>query len=255
MGNEFFREVVQLDVSAGTFKGKVPILYYDCTSLTAIYTASTDKVKRYLPHPDMRLIEFVPGRCLVTFTAFEYRKTDIGLYNEFSIACLIRFRQMQIPGVSIARHLLKRSFPAYVWHLPVTTEIARAGGVELYGYPKFIGEIEFRRSEEWIECSLGEQGTHILTLRGKVLPTARGKPMRYVTYSLKDGVPLVTNVFINPVEFAQSTSRTDAELEIGTAHSICDELTSIGLGTKPLIYQFSPVNQAILFAGRSLMDR
>jgi hypothetical protein len=255
MEGEFFKEVVQLEVSAGAFKGKVPILYYDCTSLTAIYTASTAEVKPYLPHPDMRLMEFVPGRCLVTFTAFEYRSTDIGPYNEFSIACLVRFRQVQIPGLSVARHLLTRSFPAYVWHLPVTTEIARAGGVELYGYPKFIGDIEFRRSEGWIECSLAEQGTHILTLKGKVLPTARGRAMKYVTYSLKDGVPLVTNVCVNPVEYAQSTTRSDAELEIGTAHSICDELRGIGLGTRPLIYQFCPVNQAILFAGRSLMDR
>jgi hypothetical protein len=255
MEEEFFKEVVQLDVSVGTFKGKVPILYHDCTSLTALYTASAAEVKRFLPHPDMRLIEFVPGRCLVAFTAFEYRKTDIGPYNEFSIACVVRFRQVQIPGLSLARHLLKRSFPTYVWHLPVTTEIARVGGVELYGYPKFIGEIEFRRSEEWIECSLGEQGTHILTLKGKVLPTTRGKSMRYITYSLKGGVPLVTNVCINPVEYAQSTDRSTAELEIGTAHSICDELKSIGLGTRPLVYQFSPVNQAILFAGRSLMDR
>ena len=254
MEDDFFEGVVQLDVSAGTFTGRLPIFYYDCTSVTAIFTASTSKVKQYLPHPDMRLIEFVPGRCLVVFTAFEYRRTDIDAYNEFSIACLARFRQMQIPGLSIARHMLKRCFPAYVWHLPVTTEIARAGGVELYGYPKFIADIEFQRPEGWVECRLSEQGTHILTLRGKDLPTAKGKALRYVTYSVKDGTPLMTNVCVNPVEFAQSRSGKAAELEIGAGHSICDELRSIDLGKKPVIYQYSPVNEAILFAGRNLMD-
>jgi hypothetical protein len=255
MESELFKGVMQLEVTAESFTGKLPIFYYDNTSMTAIFTASTSKVKEYLPHPDMRLLEFVPGRCLVVFTAFEYRNTDIGPYNEFSIACLVRFRQFQIPLLSVARHLLTRSFPAYIWHLPVTTEIARAGGVGLYGYPKFIGDIEFERSEDWVECRLSEQRAHILTLKGKALPTAKGKAMRYVTYSVRDGVPLVTNVSVNPVEFAQSADRDAAELEIGTDHSICDELNGIGLGKRPVLYQFSPVNEAILFAGRNLMDR
>jgi hypothetical protein len=151
--------------------------------------------------------------------------------------------------------MLRRSFPVYVWHLPVTTEIARAGGVEIYGYPKFIADIEFQRTEGWVECGLSEQGTRILTLKGKALPTAKGKVVRYITYSIKDGIPLMTNVCINPLEFAQSRSGNDAALEIGTGHSICDELRSIDLGKKPMIYQFSPANEAILFAPRNLMDR
>ena len=255
MEGEFFKGVMQLEVTAGAFKGKVPIFYYDNTSMTAIFTASTAKVRQYLPHPDMNLIEFVPGRCLVAFTAFEYRRTDIDPYNEFSIACLVRFRQIQIPGISVARQMLTRCFSAYVWHLPVTTEIARAGGVELYGYPKFIGDIEFQRDEEWIQCSLAEKGSEILRLRGRVLPTSKGKPMRYVTYSVKDGIPLVANVWVNPLDFAQSTNRSHAEIEIGTGHEICDELRGIGLSTRPIIYQYSPANEAILFAGRNLMDR
>jgi len=51
----------------------------------AVYTASTRRVRRLLPHPAMNPIEMFPGRCMVAFTAYEYRKTDIGPYNEFSI--------------------------------------------------------------------------------------------------------------------------------------------------------------------------
>jgi len=79
--------------------------------------------------------------------------------------------------------------------------------------------------------------------------------MRYVTYSVKDGIPLVTNVWVNPLDFAQSTNRSHAEIEIGTDHEICEELRGIGLSTRPIIYQYSPANEAILFAGRNLMDR
>lgn len=254
MAGDFLDGIIQIEVTAGAFKGKVPILYYDNTSMTAIYTASTGKVRGYLPHPDMNPVEMFPGRCLIAFTAFEYRKTDIDRYNEFSIACVVRFGKGQIPGLTVAGQLLSRCYSVYVWHLPVTTEIARAGGMELYGYPKFIGDIEFRRSEGWTECSLAEKGKHILSLRGKALPASRGKPMKYITYSIKDGIPLVTNVCIDPVEFAQSRNGKAAGLEIGTGHPICDELKSIDLGKRPVVYQYSPVNRAILFAGRNLLD-
>ena len=137
----------------------------------------------------------------------------------------------------------------------MTTEIAKIAGIEFYGYPKFIADIEFQRADGWIECNLSEKGSKILTLRGRVLPAKKAKIMRVVTYSIKDGIPLVTNVSLNPLEFAQSINRRDAELHIGTDHSICDELNSIGLSKRPLIYQFSPVNESILFAGRNLMNK
>jgi hypothetical protein len=37
----------------------------------------------------------------------------------------------------------------YSCHLPVSTEIARAAGVEFAGYPKFVADIEFERKDGW----------------------------------------------------------------------------------------------------------
>lgn len=250
----FLRNITQFEISKGAFKGQVPILYYDNTSVTAIFTASTNKVKKYLPHPSMKLIELLPGRCLVAFTAFEYRNTDIAPYNEFSIACLITFDKPQIPGITIIQQLLRRCFSVYVWHLPVTTEIARVGGVNLYGYPKFIADIQFHRRQGWIECSLSEKDKLIVKLSGRVLPTSEGKVMKYETYSIKNDTPLITKVCLNPLQYAQSMNRNDAALEIGTEHVICQELRSINLSKKPIIYQYIPANEAILFLGRNLME-
>jgi len=254
MKNDFFKGIVQWEMPYKKIPGVVPIFYFDNTSMTAVFTASTKKVMKYLPHLDMRPVEVFPGRCAIGFTAFEYRKSDIKPYNEFAISVLITFGKRSIPGVTLMSWQLKRTFTAYIWHLPVTTEIARAGGVELYGYPKFIAGIKFKKGKEWLECRLSEGNKHILTLRGKVLPTARGKPMVYKTYSIKDGIPLSANVNINPIEFAQRMAGAHAELDIGTGHPICRELREIRLGKRPLTYQFSPVNQAILYPPKNLLD-
>ncbi|MDT8273865.1 MAG: hypothetical protein RRA35_11815, partial [Desulfomonilia bacterium] len=65
---------------------KLPIFYYDNTAMSAIYTASTRQVKKLLPSDKMYPVEMFPGRSLMVFTAFEYRRTDIDPYNEFSIS-------------------------------------------------------------------------------------------------------------------------------------------------------------------------
>ena len=170
MTKDLFDGIKQWEFETKGMKGKLPVFYYDNTSVTAIYTASTAQVKALLPHPDMRPIELYRHTCLTVFTAFEYRKSDIGPYNEFSIAFPITFRKRQIPGITVIRQMARRCFTAYVWQLPVTTEIARAGGMEMYGLPKFIADISFKKEQGWIECGQFSDGRrrHVVSVNGPV---------------------------------------------------------------------------------------
>ena len=255
MKGDLFKGIVQWDMQdAKGYKGKLPVFYYENTSMTVILTASTEKVMKYIPHPYMHPVEVFPGRCLVGFSMFEYRKTDIEPYNEFSISIIISFGKRPVPGITILSNMINRCFHAYVWHLPVTTERARYGGVELYGYPKFIADIAFKREKDHLECTLSEKGSMILTIRGKKQSTSQGKILRFKTYSIKDGIPLCANIYTNPIEFRQTMNRNAAELEIGSDHKICGELNGIGLSKKPLLFQYIPLNEMILFGPRNLID-
>ena len=253
--SDFFKSVVQLELPMEPFhrKGKLPVFYYDNTSMTAVFTASTRKVRALLPDPKMKPLELLPGRCAVTFSAFEYRDTDIDPYNEFSIAFMMTYHQHAVPGVGLLRGMMNRSFEAYVWKLPVTTEIARWGGVELYGYPKFVADIDFTRTSDKLSCRLASQGQHILTLEGNVLRTAPAKVLRYRAYSMKEGLPLCANVYTNPLEFAQSMSPKAVGLQLGN-HEIARQLRDLDLSATPLMYQYCPKNELILFGPRNRID-
>jgi hypothetical protein len=254
MSEDFFKGIMQWEIESTGLKGKLPVFYYDNTSMSAVYTAETGSVTRLLPHPAMHPVEIYPGRCLVALTAFEYRRTDIDPYNELSISIIIGFDRRPLPGVTILGQMMSRCFRAYILHLPVTTERARAGGVDLYGYPKFLAEITFRRERSFIECTLAERGSTILRMRGPVLETCRGKTIRYRTFSVKDGIPLCANVITNPIEFAQTMNGRSVELEIGPSHAISEELRKMELSRRPILYQYSPVNEAVLFGPRNLID-
>lgn len=233
---------------------RLPVYYYDNSLMSAAFTASTAKVRALLPSAEMHPVETVPGRCLAVFTAFEYRETDIHPYNEFSIAFVIRFGKRGLPLWTAGRMALQRCFHVYVWQLPVTTEIARWGGVELYGYPKFVADIDFRREPSAFVCDLSEGGKRILTLRGATPDTSQGKRLRFKTYSLIDGIPLCANVYANPVEYAESIRPRDVALELGREHRVARQLRELELGERPLFYQYSPQNELILFAPRNLID-
>jgi hypothetical protein len=254
MRGKLFAGVKQWELEQPGIKFKLPVFYYDNTSLQAIYTASTTKVKKLLPDPQMNLIEMSPGRCTVVFTAFEYRNSDLGPYNEFSISFPIAFQKRQIPGLTLWSQMRHASFTVHIWKLPVTTEIARRGGVELYGYPKFLADIFFDKGKEWVSCRLAEEGEEILTLTGRVLPTAGQRTSRIVTYSIIDDIPLSANVVIHALEFAQSRDGQAARVTVAGNHPISEILRQIELGANPAVYEFSPVTEAILFAGRNLMD-
>jgi hypothetical protein len=104
-----------------------------------------------------------------------------------------------------------------------------------------------------LACRLSEGGKNILTLKGQQLKTSVEKVNRFKTYSLKDGVPLAANIYMNPVEFGKSMSGKAAELTLGD-HDIARQLREIRLSEKPLFYQYMPVMEAILFGARNLMD-
>lgn len=254
----FLQRLVQTEMPMPEFnrQGKLPVFYYDNTSLSVIYSASTAAIKKLLPDPDMHPLEIFPGRALIAFNAFEYRDTDIDPYNEFSISFPMTYGHHNIPGMSVLAALMRGCFETYVWQLPVTTEIARWGGVELYGYPKFVADIEFQREGGVIRCHLSHNGLAILTLEGEQLPiSTSSSTFRYKTYSLKNQLPLCANIDLNPIEFSQTLRGSAAKVLLHKGHPIADALLSLKLSQNPLMYQYSPKNELVLFAPRNLIDR
>ena len=149
--------------------------------------------------------------------------------------------------------MARRYFTAYVWQLPVTTERARRGGVEMYGYPKYLADIVFTDEGSMLSCSLSEGGRNILVLKGKKLKTSSEKVNRFKTFSIKDGVPLAANVYMNPLEFGKSMRKKAARLTLGD-HEVSRQLLDMDLSPCPTFFQYMPMMESILYGPRNLMD-
>jgi hypothetical protein len=179
-----FFSVPKHKVELRSDKIEMPIAYRDATATTVFYAAAVDPAAKLCAGTGLSPVRLLSGVPLA-ITWFEYRSTTIGPYSELSVALLCR------PNGKRTR-LADAGF--FVLHLPVTTEIARAGGVELFGYPKTLDEIEYKKTSGELEAVLVSGGRRALSAR---IPLRGGLtvPMPdLTTYSLLHGTLMRTRI-------------------------------------------------------------
>jgi len=253
MPDDFFYGVDQLEASLGGFRAKTPTFYRDARCFTLVLPANLLVARRLVPDRRFVPAQVLPGIGAVHLTAFEYYDTDIQPYNEFAIGILVNAPHFQqVPGYNMLRQLLQNSFYTYIHHLPVTTEVALRGGIDLYNYPKFMAGIEFSDTPEWITCDLKEGEDLICSVRGRKIPATRSAVMKYICHLFQYQQPQCAEFKMNARQYAQTLGYGNAELEIGTSHPYALELKSLLISDRPFMYIYVPSMQAILYGPEHL---
>jgi hypothetical protein len=250
----FFDGVTQSEVTIAGQPARVPIFYYDGTAISAVFAARLGGLRRLMPDPRFCPARLAPGLGAVAITCFEYRDTDIGSYNELAISVVLNepWFLPNLPGLALISSLRRRQLHAWVHHLPVTTEIARAGGVDFYNYPKFIGGIDFEQSEQRRTCSLSEGAEHILTLSGERIAAPRSEQFQLFSHLWMDRQPQSSEFKINAIEMGVSLRPTVASLQLGDRHPIARELAKVIASRRPIQYQYMPRFEGILYGPEHL---
>lgn len=253
-GSPFFDGVRQSEVTIAGRPAKVPIFYYDGTAMQAVFPARLGALRRLMPDPRFCPARLAPGLGAVAVTCFEYRDTDIGPYNELAISIVLNepWFLPNLPGLALVSGLRRRQLHAWVHHLPVTTEIARAGGVDFYNYPKFIAGIDFQESEKRRVCRLSKGAEHILTLSGERIATPRSEQLQLFSHLWMDRQPQGAEFKINAVEMGVSVRPGVASLALGERHPIARELAQVIAWSRPIQYQYMARFEGILYGPEHL---
>jgi hypothetical protein len=253
-GSPFFDGVTQMEAALGDELVRLPIFYYDGTATSAVFAARLGALRRLMPDPRISPARLAPGLGAVAVTCFEYRDTDIGPYNELAISVVLNepWFLPNLPGRALLASLRSAQMHAWVHHLPVTTEIARAGGVELYNYPKFVAGIDFEETATQRICTLKEGAEHILTLSGERIATPRSEQFQLFSHLWMDRQPQSSEFKINAVEMGVSLRPRAASLTLGERHPIARELASLIAWSSPIQYQYMARFEGILYGPEHL---
>ncbi|MCX7983213.1 MAG: acetoacetate decarboxylase family protein [Syntrophales bacterium] len=217
-----------------------PLRFFNATSLTAIYTAKANEVKKLIPHADLHPVELIPHRALIAFSAFIYHQTDIGPYKALSISLPVTEKKRSVPLFFLWQLLRRKSFSLYVWQLPVTTEMAR-----LNGYPKFMAHINFIFDHEQVACNVSVEETNILTLTGRRLPARSLKPMEVTIYSMRERSLLKGHLRFSAATGGWSLRADTVILTLGE-HAIAQKLRRLKMSNDPLYYLYLDRSESVL---------
>lgn len=249
MEKDFFDGVETKEyVSSTGERVELPVRYLDWSAIVGGFTASADKLQELLPSKRLKPALLTPGRGVISFGAFEYRElVDWPAYNEVGMSIPVLYEPaVNVPAVPLLAPRWFKTYGLYVHHLPVTTELARVGGIEIWGYPKFLAEITFEEAGESLRCRLRAEGKDIITLEVEELATG-SRSMDWHTYTVKGDELLKTRIQVQG-EIGMSTLRGGATYTLGD-HPIADELRSLDIGDKAVQCIYAPQLQSMLHPG------
>jgi hypothetical protein len=239
----FYKQVDHPQVEYRGHPFNMPVFYYDVTALMVGFLTPLDKVKELLPSVRMKPLRATPWHTVTVIACFEYRDSDAGPYNEVAVSFPFTLDRSAPIFTGLLQHIAAGPM-AYIYKLPVTTEIARQFGVDFYNFPKFIANIDFSRDGGWIHCQLSEGGHSIFTLSSKMLPVKSAGRWRFDCFSARDDRILRSEVTVNVRQQVISRNPKNVKFELGD-HNIAQEIRNLKLG-RMVHLQYLPACQTIL---------
>jgi hypothetical protein len=239
----FYKQVGHPKVEYHGHPFNMPVFYYDVTAMMVGFLTPLDKVTALLPSACMKPLRATPWHAVNVIACFEYRNCDAGPYNEVAITFPFTMDRSAPIFTGLLKHIAAGPM-AYIYKLPVTTEIARQFGVDFYNFPKLIADIDFSRDGGWIHCHLSESGHSIFTLSSKMLSTKPSGRWRFECFSTRDDRILRSQVTVNVRQQVISRNPKNVKLELGD-HNLAEELRNLKLG-RMVHLQYLPACQTIL---------
>lgn len=233
----------------------LPIFFYESTSCFLLYLAPAAAVKSLLGHEALEPALTMNGRVLVSLACFEYRDSSIGSYNEVGLALSCREQGGSAGWLNFASTLTrpaKRGTALHVVDLPVTTERACSAGIELWGLPKFVGDIGFEKQGRHFSCSVSDAkgtGKNIFSVTGKHGLAVPTPSLGMSLLSSIDGKLLRT--IVDVAGKTRVASGGSVTLSLGdSSHPFRERLEALGLnGKSPLAVLYNENHMARMNAG------
>jgi hypothetical protein len=224
---------IEKDVDVGSDTVEVPARYYRDDCFAGFFSADTGAVREVLPSSDLHPVLWPGGRAVVAIMAFNYLDTGLVRYGEIGISPVCTYGRQAPPLLPVLLEDRYPGFGGFVLHLPVTSLVARDGGRVVWGYAKFVADMDFEKRPAYQRVRLAEGGAHILTLtvQQRGLPLKDNRPI--VTYSVL-GDQVLRTVVPSRAVYQLGFLPGCGTLELGD-HPVADELRDLDLSPSAIL--------------------
>ena len=253
--NDPFFDVPTTSVTTTEGEVHLPICYFDASHDMALFRVDAARAAAKCQDGPLEPV-LVSRRAAAILSFFKYRDTTLGPYHEVGLAVLVTPRgqgQTLRSFADLLQQTRSESLGSYVLDLPVSTQLAKAAGCEIWGYPKFVTRLPIELDADRFQAQvLDPDGRLIVELagqRGHVLPEEL-PGMALVTYSMYGGQMLRTRVETRATY--QTSGGGSLQVAVGNSpHRMARNLADLGLhGQTPKLWQTTEDFQSLLFGGQ-----
>lgn len=199
----------------------LPVEVRTARSAAATFLVRHDAAARLLAPAGLEPKRLPGGRAACILALVQYVDNDLGPYNEVAFSIAVGARGGAPAG-------------AYIHELPVDGDFTCAAGRGIWGFPKWLADIDLSIDDRRARCRLSHEGRLVLTLdiaqRWLPLPA---RPMEMSAYAHLDGVTRRTPFFsrVRGVRGGPGGAR----LTLGQDHPMSEALRELGLPKRALM--------------------
>ena len=189
----------------------LPLHIQDASGVVLAGLADLDVLTEYLAPHGLKPLPMTPSQGFIALYNMNYRRTDIGSYNELVI-CVAATRdpRPRVPVLSAVNDyagLLAIYVPflrglvggrtqdvLFTWKLYVTEDLPLRAGLDVWGFPKSLGDIDVEASDRAASFSVRDDGE--LVMRGsyrRLLPWSVPLTIDAYLATPVDVQPTITN--------------------------------------------------------------
>ncbi len=216
-------------------KVTIPVEVRSASMVAAQFLVSADAAQRLVEPTGLRIARQIGGKAICAISAVQYTDNDLGPYHELAVAFVVEPHDAP-PGTKPSM----KAPVSYIHRLPVNQSFTCEVGKGLWGFPKWICDIDYSRAGGRTRCRVVDDGELIVALESRRGPVPLpANDMEMTSYSFDTDAPGGGGV----LRKTRWTTRSEGmratlggtTLELGSRHPVADELRSLGLPKRALM--------------------
>jgi hypothetical protein len=238
-------------VSPDELSKLLPAQFSDGRVVAAVYSIPIECAREAVTPLQLYPIALPGQTALAVLCTFEYPQSSIGPYREFAVGIVVRSKPQSGPFSALDLFSTHPDTGAWMLSMPVTSEIARRYGVELFGFPKFVASIDVERLSSVCTTTVADGSSMLLRATVPLGPGVKMPVPWLVTYTQKASQVLRTR--IKTKWWVTLSSGGGTRIEIADCdHPMTARLRALKVSKTPIFVLHGTRFRAILEAGERI---
>lgn len=212
----------------------LPVKVDDASMLMNLFTVDSKAAQALIADTAFKVVELWPGKALLQLLAVDYRRNDLGDYNEAAIVFPVTApgESSPLPLIGALPRILRGQLCNYVYRMPVNQGFTTHAGRYIWGFPKWQCEVDIHFGERQAWAAFADEGMPVFKLYAPCNGSAKAKAQPAPSLAVRNNQAWKT---VGTTEGSGLTFKLGGKApEIGEQHPLAKVLRTLGLPKKPL---------------------